>query len=293
MNPSRSSLPSSYRAAGRPERLLRSAISAFCSIPRPTRREIIQLDDLAVPLLDFASDETLRYVSAALSDLPYAPPRLVRRLAALPAEISAPILMRSPVLTDIDLVALIGRHGVSHARAIAARPNLDERIAQLIASITRLERSAPDKAEQTRDQLRAMMRPVDTLEEDEQDAEVHQEPGYESLKAAALTGRAHEFHRALSVAIGISVHGARQIVEANERAYLLACLRVLELSEEQAFLIWKCVRPHGIYTASAIADFLHAYEQMDGHKAERIVGEWRTLDRAANSPGRKAALRAS
>jgi hypothetical protein len=44
-----------YRREGSPERLLRAAVHAFCSLPRPTRREIDQLDDLAMPLIEKAS----------------------------------------------------------------------------------------------------------------------------------------------------------------------------------------------------------------------------------------------
>ena len=98
---------SSHRAAGKPERLLRSAVTAFSAIARPTRRETGQLDDLAVPLLGSVSDETLRFAAATLSDSPYAPPTLVRRLCDMSVDICAPLLMRSPVLTPIDLLALI------------------------------------------------------------------------------------------------------------------------------------------------------------------------------------------
>jgi len=63
------------------ERLFRAAVSAFCSLTRPSRREIAQLEDLALPLFDFVSVESRRYVAAALSECQYAPAMLVRRLA--------------------------------------------------------------------------------------------------------------------------------------------------------------------------------------------------------------------
>src|SRR5690606_156691 len=117
---------------------------------RPTRRETAQLDDLAVPLLASVSEETLRFAAATLSDSPYAPPTLVRRLCDMPVEICAPLLMRSPILTGIDLVALIGRHGLPHARAIAARQGLDSRIVRLIASLGAFEQDhTPSKIDET------------------------------------------------------------------------------------------------------------------------------------------------
>ena len=113
---------SSHRAAGKPERLLRAAVTAFCSIPRPDRRETAQLDDLAVPLLERVSDDTLRFTADALSDSPFAPPMLIRRLCDRPVDICAPILLLSPVLTHFDLLALIRRHGLAPARPNDAPP---------------------------------------------------------------------------------------------------------------------------------------------------------------------------
>lgn len=300
MNLSRSSLLSSHRAAGRPERLLRSAITAFCSNARPTRREITQLDDLAVPLLSAVSDECLRFVSATLSDLPHAPPQLVRRLASLEPEISAPILMRSPVLTDVDLVALIGRHGLPHARAIAARSNLDARIAQLIESIGALEQSSPDKAEETRRRLRAMMRPVATA--DEADEDVSPAPLealadiYADLRAAAIAGEKGRFHESLSSALGMSREFAATISDAVDPARILAAFRVLNFSDEQCLLLLLCLRPLRFVRTADVSAILQAYASIDHATAERIVDDWRQDVRplrAANTSSHSEALRAS
>lgn len=303
MNLSRSSLLSSHRAAGRPERLLRSAITAFCSNARPTRREITQLDDLAVPLLSSVSDECLRFVSATLSDLPHAPPQLVRRLASLEPEISAPILMRSPVLTDVDLVALIGRHGLPHARAIAARSNLDARIAQLIESIGALEQSSPDKAEETRRRLRAMMRPVATADEVEE-ADENGSPApleapadiYADLRAAAIAGEKGRFHESLSSALGMSREFAATISDAVDPARILAAFRVLNFSDEQCLLLLLCLRPLRFVRTADVSAILQAYASIDHATAERIVDDWRQDVRplrAANTSSHSEALRAS
>ena len=124
------------------ERLFRAAVSAFCSLTRPSRRDISQLEDLTLPLFDCVSPESRRYVAAALSECPYPPPRLVRRLCDEPLDIAAPLLIRSKALTEIDLLALIGRHGAGHARAIGRRPGLNPTIADLIAVIDRKSRRA-------------------------------------------------------------------------------------------------------------------------------------------------------
>lgn len=290
---------SSHRAVGRPERLLRSSITAFCSITRPTRREIAQLDDLAVPLLRSVSDESLRYVAAALSDLPQAPPVLVRQLADQPVDISAPILMRSPILTNIDLVALIGRHGVAHARAIAARTDLDERIARLIRSIGTLERTAPEKAEETRQRLLAMMKPAGEPRNEPPAAPVRLhwegEPGlYLKLRSTALAGIPALFHTALADALELEHADARDIVEAEDIVPLLTALRFLSLTPEQAFLIVQCVRHEAFNRAGSIATLLETFETLEPDRVAEIVEEWRGLPKdAANSDAPPASLKVS
>lgn len=298
------SLPfNSHRAAGRPERLLRASVTAFCSVTRPTRREIAQLDDLAAPLLGSVSDDTLRFVAAALSETPHAPPVLVRRLADLPADISAPLLMRSPVLTNIDLVALIGRHGMPHARAISARSGLDERIMRLVRSIGALEaEAAPGPAEETRRHLRAMMRPA---QPDASKAEGKHpappvrlrwqgDPGaYRKLRSTALAGVPALFHTALADILDIDLPRARALAEDADISGLIVGLRSLSLSEEEAFFVVQCVRPARAGDTRAIGSFLDAYAAVTSETASRVVAEWRDAPLASNqsSPVRK--LRAS
>ena len=68
------------------ERLFRAAVSAFCSLTRPSRRDISQLEDLTLPLFDGVSPESRRYVAAALSECRYPPPNLVKRLCDEPLD---------------------------------------------------------------------------------------------------------------------------------------------------------------------------------------------------------------
>ena len=294
-NSGRSSIIPHRHAAGRPERLLRASVSAFCSLTRPTRRESSQLDDLAVPLLARVGEDTLRFVASALSDSAYAPPLLVRRLADQPVDISAPLLMRSPVLTNIDLVALIGRHGLAHARAIGGRAELDERIARLVRSLGALEEAAapktheepetvepePDRAEETRDQLRAMMRPASaSTRAGRADQRVQLrwdgDPGpYRKLRSTALMGVAAIFHTALAGALGISVDTARTITEETSPRSLMLALRALSLSQEEAFLIVRCVSTGAPADPRAIAAFLDAYDALSQHDLETAISSWK------------------
>lgn len=276
---------SSYRAAGKPERLLRASVTAFCSIPRPTRREIQQLDDLAVPLLGSASDDCLRYVAAALSDLAHAPPTLIRRLADHPVDISAPILMRSPVLTSIDLVALIGRHGVPHARAIAGRKGLDDRIANLIRTLGVMEESCPDKAEETRRQLRAMMRPTAGSSSPRAvKLRWDNDPGlYRKLRSIALATAPALFETALASALDVPLPKTHAILSSGTIADLTAAFRALSLSAEEAFLLVHTLRPGQFSQPRATASFLEGYEALSPKDVASTVERWREEDTGQHS----------
>jgi len=277
---------------------------------RPTKRDATQLDDLAAPLLGHVGGETLRYVSAALSQSRYAPPALVRKLADLPIDISAPILVQSPILTAIDLVALIGRHGLPHARAIARRPELDSRILGLIRALGALETASEDgaepqsthqsAAEKTRASLRAMMRPARSDATDEliaaRDLNV-----YVKLRTTALTGVPVLFQTALADGLGVDMAQSQGLTEAADISPLLLGLRALDLTEEQAMLILQCVRPERITSLQTICGILEAYGSIDQKDAERVADGWRRSSRRsaperamiANDSRLTGALRAS
>lgn len=272
---------SSYRAAGKADRLLRAAVTSFCATARPTRRDAAQLDDLSVPLIGSVSDETLRFAAAALSETPYAPPALIRRLADLPVEISAPLLMRSPVLTPIDLLALIARHGAPHARAIAGRPGLDRRILLLIRTLDIAgEASKPASADEARATLRTMMRPTDNTapEKTAEPAPIRirweGEPSvYRKLRSAALVGAPVVFHTALAGALGIETGEAAAMVDDADPARLIVALRALGLGAEEAFLVIQCLRP--VRARRDVANFLNAFEAVSREDAERVAAGWR------------------
>lgn len=291
--------------AGKAERLFRAAVSAFCSLTRPSRREIAQLEDLTLPLFDEVSVESRRYVAAALSECEYAPAALVRRLAEEPVEIAASLLTRSNALSDIDLIALIGRHGLPHARAIARRKELNPTIADLIRALERpalvktrppetVTRLAPkpeamakaddrpahgEAAENARRRLRSMMRPTGDA------ADVNTflgQPAYVKLRETALTGNAAFFQTALADALDIDFATARSVTGQSSYAALLAALRALDLSEDMAFLIAVAVYPGEFPHPQAIRLFLDRYRLLHREAALDKVRAWKaeTLSRA-------------
>ncbi|TPN41172.1 hypothetical protein FKO01_01460 [Mesorhizobium sp. B2-3-3] len=291
---------------GKAERLFRAAVSAFCSLTRPSRREIGQLEDLTLPLFDEVSVESRRYVAAALSECEYAPAALVRRLCEEPVDIAAPLLIRSRAVSDIDLIALIGRHGLPHARAIARRRDLNPTIADLIRALERptlvrvrdpevhppapptgavvnaeaAEDSAKSKqspgtaAENARRRLRSMMRTGDEALA----AKVDAFPGsdsYVKLRETALTGNAAFFQTALADALDIDFSTARSLTANQNYAPLLAALRSLDLSEDRAFLITVAVYPSLFPHPQAIRTYLDRYRLLHRDVALDRVRGWK------------------
>ena len=287
----------------RAERLVRAAVTAFCSLTRPSRSEIAQLDDLAMPLYDQLSPETRRYMAAALSECEYAPALLVRRLCDDTIEIAAPLLVRSPLLREIDLVALIGRHGLPHARVIARRPDLDSTIAALVRALEipsmkiaaeeplpQITEPAPapeqhagsgQAAEETRDRLRMMMRPAGTERKTASESEtvaIHwpSHPGlFDKLRSTALTGVAGLFQTALADALGIGFHQARSITETQTDKHLILALRALDLAPSDAFLLAAATFPTRYPRPEAIRRFLEEFELVHRDKARDAVRSWK------------------
>lgn len=283
----------------RAERLFRAAVSAFCSLTRPSRREIAQLEDLALPLLDRVSVEARRYVAAALSECRHAPMALVRRLADEPVDVAAPLLIRSQALTDVDLIALIGRHGASHARAIARRPGLNPVLVRLVEAIESrsavpvapavpphaplaaepVQDAAPmqpqpaqtavpgEAAENARRQLRAMMRPSGSG--------LAGIPAYAKLRDTALTGHRAFFQTALADALDIDFSVAGRIVASSSYASLCAAMKVLDLSAEQAFLVAAAVFPQHFGHPEGIRLFLTQYQTLHPEAALEKARAWK------------------
>lgn len=279
-------MPSQPRKA---ERLFRAAVSAFCSLPRPSRSEIAQLEDLTLPLFDEVSTESKRFVAAALSESDSAPPALVRRLANESIDIAAPLLIRSQALTDIDLIALIGRHGMAHARAIARRQALNPTISSLIQALDRPAPSptgerrddtsadpVPDSgwsAERVRQRLRAMMEHADKSKPAFDPSRAAD--NYPRLLRTALSGTRAFFQTALADALDIDFSTARAIVPPESCLPLMVALKSMGLAEERAFLLAAAVYPRSFDSTDLVRMFVESYALLDIDTAVEQLHEWR------------------
>lgn len=299
----------------RTDRLFRAAVSAYCALPRPSRRETQQLEDLVLPLFASVSAESRRYVAAVLSELPNPPATLTRRLCEEPVEVAAPLLIRSPALSDIDLLAVISRHGLSHARAIARRKDLNPAIASLIRALdrpTRTEESPPPppepsevdlhqeehtppmaetelypetdeepaqtNAEAVRGRLRAMMLPAGERAPRNMVPEEERLPrpaAYGRLRATALTGNPAFFQTALADALGVGFRQAKAIATASAYTDLVMALRALDIDTEGALLLVLAVFPSMFGHAESVRLFVERYELCHPEKARDRLRGWR------------------
>lgn len=298
--------------ADKAERLFRASISAYCCLSHPTRAEAQQLEDLALPLYNAVSPEILRYVAAALSECNVPPHALIARLCEEAPEISAPLLMRTKALSDVDLIALIARKGVGHARVIAKRAGLHPTIAALAAALVRKERLRKGEvwshasgasqawlpkpafatvldtvskrtAEQARAALRSMMVAPSHLKPAPQES-------YARLREAALSGSGHLFHAALAEALRVDVAGARTIAKSADHTALMSALRSLDLPDERAFLLIACAFPNNFPHPVSIRLFLERYGNMDVETANDRLRSLRAdaLANAFNQPRDRA-----
>lgn len=303
--------------AGKAERLFRAAVSAFCSLTRPSRREIAQLEDLTLPLFDLVSIDARRYVSAALSECEHAPPALVRRLCEEPVEVAAALLVRSPVLRDVDLIALIGRHGIRHARAIARRPNLNPAIADLIRALERptlVQSREPEferremaekptdeasddtsgspkgmRVEMARRQLQTIMVAAETGRSDVSVLEIHAR-----LRETALSGNLALFQAAIAGALDLDIHTARAITVTTSYMPLISALPALDLGEDQAFVIAAVLFASNFTGPEAVRLFFDRYRLLSRETALERINTWKAnAAGATNSTSAQATQAAS
>jgi uncharacterized protein (DUF2336 family) len=107
-------------------------IAQLCTL-RPLPDPVIQEFDTPLVTLLQAAEGTIRTkVALRLAGCSWAPREAVRMLAFEPLEISEPVLARSPVITEDDLLTL-AREDADHRLLIARRPRVSEPVSAAIA----------------------------------------------------------------------------------------------------------------------------------------------------------------
>lgn len=267
--------------------LLGAAIAAFASITRPGRQDIHQLEDLAFPLLESATLRGKRQAAHAIAQIKDAPRRLVLSLANEPVEISAPVLLRSPVLRSEDLVEIIGKNGLAHARAIARRQSDDSLLKNVL-------RGFSDPAI---DRLLALQENLAGLETDKSvTSETAHEKADESLASessffstSALSGPDHLidtalliddqiFRTALADSLDVSFDRADRIIGKWPESHLPIALRALGMSASECFMIMSAVLGPVAADRESLREFIQIYRSIDQVKAVTLVRRWKAND---------------
>ena len=273
--------------------LLTASITAFCCLARPARSDTQQLEDLAVPLLALASPRVRRHAAAALSELPHAPKGLILALAEEEVDISASLLLRSPILTPKELIDIIGHKGLGHARVIARRRSTDPELRNLLHSFkdTAIEnaleiqshfdigdneemhdRSNAEESprlRETREALKALMRDA-TLADDSTLAN--------RLVDAALLDQTVSFKGEFAIALGLAPETARTIIGLGLNAELTIALAALGLSAEAAHLVLTGLFGLVHKDLRSLRLFIQSYRQIDRDKAQVTVDRWKTAE---------------
>ena len=109
--------------------------------------QVAQYDEVLCQLAELVEVEARVHVAKLLAPLERAPGTVVVKLANDAIEVAKPLLEFSNVLSDDDLIDIIGRQSEQHRVAIAGRTNVTERVGEAIvehgetSSVVRLVRN--------------------------------------------------------------------------------------------------------------------------------------------------------
>jgi uncharacterized protein (DUF2336 family) len=139
------------------ERLL-IAIAELCRSDADCARPEIQslLRDLFMDLVASAEHAIRLRLSKTLADVAWAPRDLIVLLARDQIEIARPVLAKSPILTDADLIRLLLEASVEHRIEVARRPALG---ADVVAVI--VDQAEPDVVTALANNTTAQLRDLD------------------------------------------------------------------------------------------------------------------------------------
>mgnify|MGYP006424310405 CR=1 FL=1 len=99
-----------------------------------TERERALMTEILQKLVREVEGTVREQLARHLADSTAAPPDLVRDLANDGADVAAPILMRSPLLEDDDLIAVVRHRTQQHKLAVAQRADVSEPVSDALVS---------------------------------------------------------------------------------------------------------------------------------------------------------------
>ncbi len=120
-------------ASARRAELARHVATLFAlTSDRCSDEQVDIYDSVLLRLVDMVESEVRRFVAEQMSTLRRGPEETIRRLASDVIEVSEPILVRSTVLRDADLVSIAEEQGNDHRYAIAQREVLSADVSEIL-----------------------------------------------------------------------------------------------------------------------------------------------------------------
>jgi len=115
------------------EQLFRNMAQLFSYVSdRCDDEQVAQYDEVLCQLAELVEVEARAHVAKLLAPLERAPGTVVVKLANDDIEVARPLLAFSNVLSDDDLIDIIGRQSEQHRVAIAGRSSVTERVGEAI-----------------------------------------------------------------------------------------------------------------------------------------------------------------
>jgi uncharacterized protein (DUF2336 family) len=131
------------------EQLFRNMAQLFSYVSdRCDDEQVAQYDEVLCRLAELVEVEARAHVAKLLAPLERAPGTVVVKLANDDIEVARPLLEFSNVLSDDDLIDIVGKQSEAHRVAIAGRPVVPERVGEAIVehgekpSVVRLVRNS-------------------------------------------------------------------------------------------------------------------------------------------------------
>ena len=112
--------------------LLREVTNLYFGQPATNPSEMALFDSVLTQLSSEMEDAVRAELSARFADASVAPRRLIFTLANDTPDVAGPVLMRSPVLSESDLLHVVKTKGQGHLRAVSERPDVPEAVADVI-----------------------------------------------------------------------------------------------------------------------------------------------------------------
>lgn len=116
----------------RRRKLLRSVTDLFLSNANYAKQQLDMFDEILTMVADSVSVDVRAEFADRIADRADAPSALIERLATDDASVAAPVLQRSPVLTDDRLAAIAECGSQAHMLAISGRKLLSEIITDVL-----------------------------------------------------------------------------------------------------------------------------------------------------------------